>query len=192
MSIRKRHNSILPALVLTLVLILSPFPIPSPYAGELEQPRVLAGLDLFPILLSADVHIEEKKAGNELILLLVYDDEVEMAQKTANHLGSTKAIRGIPLRIDLIDYKSLGQYDEEPAGIFLVQHLDSDRFNSILEYGREKKIIVLSPFEGDVEKGATAGIFVGFRIYPYINAASLKLSGIEIKPFFLRIAKLYE
>ena len=67
-----------------------------------------------------------------------------------------------------------------------------DELRHIVSYGIKNHIIVFSPFEGDVEKSITAGVFIGARVQPSINMKTLKASGIQIKFFFLKVAKKYE
>lgn len=58
-----------------------------------------------------------------------------------------------------------------------------------MRYGIKHRIIIFSPFQGDVERGASGGILISDRILPYLNLETMHLSDIRIKPFFLRIAE---
>ncbi|WP_022669170.1 hypothetical protein [Desulfospira joergensenii] len=101
-------------------------------------------------------------------------------------------IHGIPIRVEVTTDTSLEQYSKEPpAGIFLVQEI-SDDLERVINFGKLHKIIVFSPFEGDVEAGVLGGIHISERMLPYINQRTLDASGIKIKPFFLRVSKHYE
>jgi hypothetical protein len=50
---------------------------------------------------------------------------------------------------------------------------------------------VFSPFAGDVEAGVSSGLVVSDRILPYVNVEAMRLSGVQMKPFFLRVAEQY-
>ena len=68
------------------------------YAQEWEEPRIWAGLDLFPSLVAADQDIAEKcDSDGKLLLVLMYVDEKEAAEEMALYLAKVKYIRGIPI-----------------------------------------------------------------------------------------------
>ncbi len=160
-------------------------------ASDGEAPRVWAGLDLFPSLLAADENIAEKQGSDgKLLLLLMYADEKEAAAEMSLHIEKIGKIRNTPIRVETAE--SLKNYENtKVAGIFLTQKM-RDEFDSVLQYGKDRHVIVFSPFEGDVERGASGGIIISDRMIPYINAESMRLSDIRIKSFFLRIAEQYE
>ncbi len=52
-------------------------------------------------------------------------------------------------------------------------------------------MILYSPFEGDVERGVTAGLSIEAKVLPFVNQRTLEASGVELKPFFLKVAKVH-
>ena len=52
--------------------------------------------------------------------------------------------------------------------------------------------LVFSPFAGDLEAGAVAGLYVADRVLPFINAPQARRAGLRFKPFFLKVARQYE
>jgi len=160
-------------------------------ASDGEASRVWAGLDLFPSLLAADENIADKQGPDgKLLLLLMYADEKEAVAEMALNIEKIGKIRNTPIRVELAE--SLKDYENKTvAGIFLTQKMRDD-FDSVLQYGKDHHVIVFSPFEGEVERGASGGIIISDRIVPYINQETLRTSEIRIKPFFLRIAEQYE
>ncbi|MBI5552542.1 MAG: hypothetical protein HY911_13630 [Desulfobacterales bacterium] len=165
----------------------------SAWADEKAEIRIRAGLDLFPSLLAADMGIENKKSPDgSLLLILLYTDQQTHARQLAVHLEQVRQIRGIPLRIEVSDALSLGKFDQQvPAGIFLTQPL-ADHLQAVIDYGQAKRVVVFSPFEGDVERGVMGGIHISDRLLPYLNVAALQASNVRIKSFFLRVAMRYE
>ncbi len=163
------------------------------FAGQENEWRVGAGLELFPSLLAADTDIAGKSGSDGMLLLvLVCPDRKDMAEETALELRKIGNIRGIPIRVELTQDTAFKAYENiRIAGIFLLCTI-GDEFESLVRYGRAHQTIVFSPFEGDVERGASGGILISDRILPYVNMESLRLSKIRIKPFFLRIAESYE
>lgn len=164
-------------------------------AGERQTLRTWVGLDIFPSFLAADRDIVSKTGSDgKLLLVLKYIDDKKAAEKMARHLKKINTIRGIPIRIELTEDASLEAYkDAEVAGIFITEKAPSPRsLTDLLYYGEKNQVIVFSPFIGDIEAGVSGGIFISDRILPYVNIKAIQLSGIRIKPFFLRISKTYE
>jgi len=163
------------------------------YGQQWEEPRIWAGLDLFPSLVAADQDIAEKHGPDgKLLLVLMYVEEKEAAEEMALYLAKIEHIRGIHIRVELTDDTSMKSYEDTPlAGIFLTQRLNAE-LEHVIGYGMEHHTIVLSPFEGDVERGVLGGIAISDRILPYVNMKAMRSWGIRIKGFFLRIAEQYE
>ena len=67
-----------------------------------------------------------------------------------------------------------------------------NNLDDLIEFVQQKQVLLFSPFEGDVERGVTAGFRVTDKVLPMVNMASLKLSNIYLKAFFLRVAVKHE
>ena len=162
-------------------------------AHEVESLRIHAGIDLFPSFIAADRDIADK-AGKDgaLLLLLVHRDTEHDAEHLAAELAEVERIRGLPLRVHIVSVDELAAYhDARPAGVFVAERLPEEYLVQILAFGRQTGVLVISPHEGDVDQGASGGIWVGDRILPYVNMRALDAGGIRLKPFFLRIAEKY-
>jgi hypothetical protein len=66
------------------------------------------------------------------------------------------------------------------------------QLGEMLAEAKRNHLIVFSPFAGDVERGAMAGLSVGSQIKPYFNVRSLREAKIDINPMLLRMSKQYE
>ncbi len=183
-------SRLIAALLLILMITMSAGYL---HAGQFEERRVWLGLKLFPSFLAADMDITDKKGPDgALLLLLVYDNNPNLAADMVRRLNRIKTIRGAPIRVEAIDKKDFAAHGDAPAaGVFLVQRMgdDLDRF---IEFGKSRGVIVFSPFEADVERGVACGIVISHRIFPYINKDTMIASGIQFKKFFLRVADIYE
>ncbi len=178
-------------IILVIILVL-PVMRNNIYAGRSEYQRVLLGLDMFSNFLKADLDISEKTDHGRLILVLMYRDKKKRAEKLALYLKQVKTIKKIPVQIEVTNDIDLKKYkNKKIAGIFLTRKLGSE-LKSVTEYGRKNRIIVYSPFEGDVEKGVSGGLIITHKILLYINMNTIKSSGIRIKPFILRKVKQYK
>ena len=163
------------------------------FAGEREVRRAWVGLELFPTMLAADMDIASKQDPSGAIpVLLLYRDDASLALDMADRLGKISRVRGLPLRVETAGFEDLdGLATDPPAGVFLTQTPGSD-LGRIVAFCRDLGIVLFSPFEGDIENGATAGIRVTDRILPYLNRKTVRASGLRFKPFFLQVAVIYE
>ncbi len=174
-----------------LILIGSPW-LGAVAADEYDARRVAVGINLFPAVLAADRDISEKRSdAGLLVLLLVHRDDPRPVERLAESLRDKGAIRGIPLRVDVVEIEQLPSHSPEGvAGVFVAQRLGED-MPTVIDFCRRHHLLSFSPFEGDVERGVAAGIVVSDRVLPYVNVAAMDAAGLRIKPFFLRIAERY-
>ncbi len=125
-------------------------------------------------------------------MVLVYDQLEDRAAEMAEHLEKNETIRGVPIRTELTRDSSFQGYHGIPvAGIFITEKIDPG-LDAVIRFAVENHAIVFSPFEGDVEAGVTGGIVISGRLLPYVNMEALRVSGIQIKPFFLKITEQYK
>ena len=157
-----------------------------------DQQRLNVGLKLFPAFLDADRNLDHRiGASGELPLLIVHEDQPQAADSAAASLRALATIRGLPIRPEIVTAAQLAQLPNRPvAGIFVAT---SGIPRALLEqWTRHYQVLVFSPFVGDVERGAVAGIYVSDRILPYLNPAAAQHANLEFTPLFLRIAKRHE
>ncbi len=190
MTLRPGNGWRIFAVVVLSLLALLPL---AGYADDQDQRRILIGLNIFPAVLAADSAITQKVAvGHKLELLLLYDVDRTDAKQLADQLNSLAPIRGLTIDAHIASYDRLADYNQHPpAGIFLTEPQPS-RLGAVVTFGERHHIIVFSPFAGDVEQGVATGIYVSDQILPYVNMKSLKQSGIQLRPFFLEVARHYE
>lgn len=187
------NNFIHKPVIFFLAIIFVLFLLPRGAAADgLSERRAWVGLDLFPTFLAADDHIDEKKGEDgRLHLLLVHRGRKNLAEEMADQLSRINSIRNIPVRVSEIMIDDLENAPGDTlAGIFLLERM-GDGLGSAIQFGQDRRIIVFSPFTGDVEKGINSGMVVSDRILPYVNIEAMNLSGIHIKSFFLGIAEQY-
>ncbi|NEX16121.1 MAG: hypothetical protein C1943_05670 [Halochromatium sp.] len=153
-----------------------------------EQQRLRVGLNLFPAVLGAQERLSaQQTAEGALEIVVVYRSTDKAAQQAASSLKALGKVQGLPLRVSLLPIEQLKAAQGRPlAAIFVASSgLEPDRLRRLSELHR---VLVFSPFEGDVSAGAVAGIHVADRILPSINLAQARRAGLSFKPFFLRVA----
>lgn len=166
-------------------------------ADSEQERRAQVGVRLFRALLAADLGLEEKREGEApLLLVVVYGTDRRLGEDVARSLRGGAAepepIRGMPVVVETTQARGLERYGtRSPAGVFIAQPADARDLAGFVRFGIDHRVIVYSPFEGDVERGIHAGLSVEAQVRPYVNTATLAASGIAIKPFFLKAAKAY-
>lgn len=165
-------------------------------SDDFTDRRLTAGAKIFRALMAADANIEEKKnQEGQLLLCLVFDDDERNAKLVADtlHSRTETRIRGIEISPDFIPYSELvaGKHTH-CTGIFLTQEFSDDKLAELIVFARDNKVILFSPFEGDVERGVFGGIKVESRVQPYVNVSAIRDARITLKAFFMKVTKTYE
>lgn len=183
-------------LALTLALVSWTARLSSAPAAPIDdERRARTGVRLFRALLAADTELSEKTLDDGSLLVVVYcEREADRCEELAAPLESDDAasIRGMPVAVEIVEDPTFpGLAERRPAGIFLADAPTGRGLQQIVRYGVEHRVIVYSPFEGHVESGVLAGLSIEAQVRPYINSETLDASGISLKPFFLKVAKVY-
>ncbi|MEN8140458.1 MAG: hypothetical protein ABFR97_04470 [Thermodesulfobacteriota bacterium] len=156
-----------------------------------ELRRLQAGLDLFPSVLAADIDIREKTSAEGVLnIAVIYENNPQQAEDAAARLRQVARVKNIPLRVLIINPVLLEATPPPVAGIFIseprLRHL-----GRVVAYGKANAAITFSPFQGDISAGVASSIQVTANILPQVNTNTLRVSGLRLKPFFLRIASHY-
>ncbi|MCB1909116.1 MAG: hypothetical protein KDH15_17260 [Rhodocyclaceae bacterium] len=179
---------------LMLVVLLFSLPGTTAVAQSFGERRVHVGLKLFRTLVAADTESGGKlDGGGRLPVYLAYADNRRDAREYASELAADMdTVRGAPVRIEVVSLASLlTAGDLRPAAVFITQPLDDRELVQLVDYAIRRRVILFSPFEGDVEKGVLGGISVEATIRPLINVRTLRSSGLAIRNFYLRVARRY-
>ncbi len=183
--------------VVALLLMTTIVYAAKPSASEdFTDRRLTIGAKIFRALLAADTDLDRRtSARNVLEICLLYTDDSGNAEIVAKTMSTRDdpRIRGKELHIDILSYR---QYLAGPAArtvaLFITQRLNDAELARLLAFAERRNDIVFSPFEGDIERGVQSGIAVEARVRPYVNLPALKKAGIELKSFFMEVAKKYE
>ncbi len=182
-------------LQLILAVLLCSVPCLSLLADTFDDKRAYVGLKLFRTLVSADVELAKKAdAKGELQIYLVYASSDSAALEYQQSLAKTmSSVRDQSVQIKLVSLAQLqARPQDKPAAIFIAQQLNNTELQLLVERSIAQQIILFSPFEGDVEKGVLGGLSVEATVQPLINMRTLDASHLQIKSFYLKVAKQYE
>jgi hypothetical protein len=190
------------------LLALGASPFAPAYAESYEEGRVRTATRLFRALLAADVDLEAKAAPDGALVVVVFfaadrarAEQVESWLRDASTAPAGESvgeaaglrIRGLPVRIVLASDPALGDFAAAPpAAIFLAERLPDATRDAIVRYGIGHRVVVNSPFEGDVEAGVLGGVSIEAQVRPLVNRGTLVASRIELKSFFLKVSKVIE
>ncbi len=182
-------------LYLALILLALTAPRAGDAADEAEARRVTASLGIFPRIVAVDTNIANKvDIKGVLHLALVYtSDESFAADQLAKLTQAVPNIAGRPVHAHALPLSDLPQWYNVPlGGLFITEKLSDKQLADLLAEAKRNHLVIFSPFAGDVERGAMAGISVGSQIKPYFNTRSLREAKVEINPLLLRMSKQYE
>lgn len=161
--------------------------------SEIDARRAQMAIELLPRVFSVDLDAEKKMTAERCWLLLIFDHDPATANSYANSLQqSLPKLRDRTVVVSAIRVFELVSHNPTPSAVLLVEPLGRSEFEVVRDYARAHQRLLFSPFAGDVERGATAGLYIGARVLLHFNAAELQNTGIRIEPQVLRISKLYE
>jgi hypothetical protein len=185
------YNALKPFLAMLFLFVVAHAGI----ANEAADRRVQISLPLFPRIVAVDNKFREKlTADNKARLVFVYDRDKSKANELAKTV-STANKNIVDVRVDTVPMPLIEQLKENsqtPTAIFVAEPLGEADFKQLVLYSINRGIIVFSPYSGDVERGATVGLAITSRVFPYFNSNTLEASGVEINPILLNMSKRYE
>jgi hypothetical protein len=179
--------------VATAVLSIAMSMAPAVHSDEMADRRMEAGTRLFRALLAADVDLPKKALpGNQLLILFYYTGDGRRAADLAKAFVTAGDVRGLPVTAEVTNDATLAKYGSRvPAAVFISDSSPRGSLQSIVRYGIDHRVIIYSPFEGDVESGVLGGLSIEAQVRPLLNRATLESSHITLKTFFLQVAKVY-
>ncbi len=157
-----------------------------------EAQRLRVGLKLFPACLGALESLEKRLAPDgSLHVLVVYQGADDTARQVVLSLAKVGNIRGLTLVVQAISATALdADRDMFVSAVFVASvGVPGKRLQA---WSEQHQALVFSPFDGDVEAGAVAGIDVTDRILPYINVDQTRRAGLRFKSFFLDVARQHD
>jgi len=177
--------------VISLLCLVSFIGLPA-LAQENATPRLQIGINLLPAVIAANQSLATSEGTDDLPIYLVYRENRRRALQLEPGLRQIGEIRKRKLGIRTLSLDTLLAGEPAPLStIFIAEPLDQ-RLDELVELAQRQRILLFSPFKGDVELGVTAGFQVTDKVLPLVNMASLKQSNIQLKAFFLRIAVKHE
>lgn len=165
------------------------------FADAKQERRLSISVSIFPRIVAVDEGLNSKlDANNNIHLTVIYSDDLNKAIDIASKMTQKISnIAGKDIVVEPIQYSALLKIAKPKiTGAFLVEPLSNDVRNSLVSYFTKHSILFFSPFEGDVESGVMASIFIGSKIRPYFNMSSIERAGIKLKPAIIGVSKLYE
>lgn len=171
------------------------FVITAALGSELDDRRVRISLEIFPRIVAVDQELRNKLSKNDKVkLLVIYDRESVPAHRVVDALKASvtniggRAVEVVSQSMDSVIRGGLSR----SSALYLSEQVDDEVFDKLVRSATEQRVLVFSPFAGDVERGATVGIFISSRIRPYFNVPALNRSKIRINEKLLSISRRYE
>jgi hypothetical protein len=175
----------------TLLALLLSIAGPLSQAQEALSPRLQIGIGILPAIIAANQRLANDDAQS-LSIYLVYQNNRHRAEQLRPALEKIGKIRRHELEIESLSMTDLLQGDPAPtSAIFLVEPVGRE-LDELLAFTERKRVLLFSPFVGDVERGIATGFRVTDKVLPMVNMTALKQSNIQLKAFFLRVAVKHE
>lgn len=177
-----------------VILLCSLLPIPgtTSLAQDALSPRLQIGINLLPAIVAANQSLAATDIDRSLPIYLVYRENRYQAEQLRQRIDRVGRIRGRALEAETISLEKLLAAEPQPLSVVFVAEPLDRQLPDLVRFAQRQRLLLFSPFAGDVERGVTAGFQVTDKVLPEVNMASLKQSKIQLKAFFLRIAVKHE
>ena len=179
-----------------LLIVTASVPGNTALADSTDDRRVRIGARLFRSLLTAQLALESKTANDGALHVIVFGADAALAPEIADLIASSgeagkAGIHDLPVSIERVASIAQLAKIQQPAGVFLATTQSPADLSQLIRWSTDSHVVLYSPFEGDVEHGVAAGLAVEARVQPYLNTGALQAAGVEIKPFYLKVAKTF-
>lgn len=164
-------------------------------ASEVDELRIDIGLSIFPKVIAVDTEFKKKlTAKNRVRLAFVYLRDRKKAVYLAKlMLEKRSTIASAIVVADAISINELLKLKPNKfAAIFVAEKLSEADFAELVGISVAQNRILFSPFLGDVERGATIGIMITSRVWPYLNMNTIAESRLRLNELLIKYAKHYE
>jgi hypothetical protein len=167
------------------------------HADSYDERRVRTGARLFRSLLAADTGLDRKAGPDGGLVVWVYSTDNRLGQDVLALLNppgdpAKALVRGHGLQVRIIDrLPAATDTQGTPMSLFLASPPPVTALPALVRWSVTARCILFSPFEGHVEQGVTAGLAIEAKVQPFLNRQSLEASGLVLKPFFLKVAKVH-
>lgn len=178
--------------VVALLLWLVSFASPPTLAQEAIPPRLQIGINLLPAVIAANKGLTNMPTDGVVSIYIVYLANDHLAEQLRRSIGRIGLIKKRKLDTRTISIGELLALDIKPMSTIFIAEPMEGRLDELIEFSHNRRVLLFSPFKGDVGKGVATGFQVTDRVRPLVNLASLQQSKIQLKAFFLRIAVKHE
>lgn len=164
------------------------------HADSQDERRVRTGARLFRALLAADMDIDRRVGAKGWLDVGIFATRAEDADALSRLMVPADApgqalVRGHPMRVRRM--QTLIDAETAPAAVFLATRLSDAELDQLIDWSRRQRVLLYSPYEGDVERGVMAGLSIEAKVVPYVNQSALTAAQVQLKPFFMKVAKVH-
>lgn len=200
---RRRHFAAIPAclrdwLLAGLVTAVAAVSVSASTAraDDADDRRIRAGARLFRSLLTAQVALESRAAADGALHVILYGSDPHLSGEIATLIASSgdagkTGIKDLAVKIDNVTSLSALAQAQQPAGVFIVSAQSEKDLAELVQWSTASRVVLYSPFDGDVERGAAAGICIEAKVQPFLNLPALQAAGVELKPFYVKVARVF-
>ena len=178
--------------VVALLLWLVWFASTTVLAQEAIPPRLQIGINLLPAVIAANKGLTNMPADRDVQVYMVYLANDHLAEQLNRSIGRIGLIKKRKLETRVISIDELLALEIQPMSTIFITEPMKGRLDELIEFSHTRRVLLFSPFKGDVSQGVATGFQVTDRVRPLVNLDSLQQSKIQLKAFFLRIAVKHE
>ena len=138
-------------------------------------------------------HTTHQNGQNPKRLCILYEKgDRRVAKQLANMIEKNMAAdRKNRIRIDILRYERTSLCKRDVSA-FLLLKTDLKRLRRAIDYAIKNHLLTFAYDRTMLRYGAAISIYTGKKVYPVINIEAVKKGKLQLDPFLLQIAKLYD
>lgn len=166
-------------------------------ADAMQDSRAASGARVFRRVLMNDEALLERleaSGANGARLVVLHAGDAGRAAKLADVIaekdgtGTPGPLKSRAVRVDVVAVDGLSDLPATVAGVFVAQPLSRLQLEIATARCAELRVLCFSPFEGDVEAGLAAGLWLGAQTKILVNIRAAETSGVRFGERFLSYA----
>lgn len=150
--------------------------------------------NIIPRIILMDYKFKEKLSDGKIAIDVVYDPiDLPHAKRIKKFIEAKypMGIKGYPIHITLTPYRMLAEQPHR-ATLYYLMDSDAGTITKTVAQSRKNRVLVFTHDSQNLKYGAHVSLRIDKKIVPYLNPASLKESGIALRPALLSISELYQ
>ncbi len=147
---------------------------------------------IVPKIMALDRTVRQNGSKGRRLCILYEKGDRRVAKRLAKLIEKNLA-EDHKNSIDIVTlpYRKTDRCMSDVSTFFLLKTND-EKVKHAIDYATKHRLLTIAYDRSMLKYGAAVSIYTGKRVYPFINIKAVKRSGLQLDPFLMQIAKIYD